>query len=181
MKLRSRRQNLRLEHIQSKQKTDLAKQKRPKKHKSLKRRISSYFKGSKDTVKKRSFSFSFSLNNRPGKTKGTRCRSCINLSGKPSSSIALDTREENRKICYDELNISRLMIQENIVEKSLEAIILEAKQELFNEESCTNEYVQMTVNLPIRQQQNCCNVFSPININSMNNHYEPMFAKTFLV
>ena len=85
------------------------------------------------------------------------------------------------KTNFDELNISRLMIQNNIVEKSLEAIILEAKQELFKEESCTNEYVKMTVNLRMPEHQNCCKVFSSISNNSMSDHYEPMFARSLLV
>ena len=54
---------------------------------------------------------------------------------------------DQKSVCpnFDEINISKLMLKHNLIEKSLDAIISEAKQELSKEEHCTNEYDVMDI------------------------------------
>ena len=158
-----------------------------KKYRSFRRKISSYFKDQSVNVKKRSFSFSFSKNSRPAKLNEPRFMSCVTLgvSRKYPERISTQTENVNRKMSLDELNISRLMMKNIMSEKSLEAIILEAKQELSNEDPSTNEYVNMVVNLVTNREQEQSKMSNNNNKNNNNNsihhHYEPMFARKIVI
>ena len=174
MKLRSRSQRIRGTRQISKRETEVCKQKTYNKSGSMLRKISSYFKDTSVTVKKRSFSFSFSMQSRPRKFPENRCVSCVelNISRNCTASISTINNNTNRKIVspeFDEITISKLMMKQNLVEKSLGAIILEAKQELTKEEHCMSEYVVMNV---ANYQQNYSSVES--------HHYEPMYGRKLL-
>ena len=172
MKLRSRSQRIRgTKHI-SKCETELFKQKPNKKSVSILRKISSYFKDSSGTVKKRSFSFSFSMQSRPKRFQENHFLSCVTLISRnhAASLSTMNNNSDHKSVCpnFEELNISKLMLKQNLVEMSLDAVILEAKEELSKEELCTNEYVAMDI---INNQQKC---------SLESHHYEPMYGRKLL-
>ena len=158
----------------SKCETEMCKQKTYRKSGSMLRKISSYFKDTSVTVKKRSFSFSFSMQSRPRKFQKNRFVSCValNISRNCAASLLTMNKNSDQKIVahkFDDIAISKLMMKQNLIEKSLDAIILEAKQELTEEEHCMSEYVVMNV---ANNQHNYSSVES--------HHYEPMFGRQLL-
>ena len=168
----SRSQRIRGTEHMPKCETELFKYKPNKKSGSILRRISSYFKDTSDTVKKRSFSILFSMQSRPKKFQKNRFLSCVTLNMSRNHAASLSAMNSDQKnVCpnFDEINISKLMLKQNLVEKSLDAIILEAKQELSKEKHCKNEYVVMDIT---NNQQKYTSVES--------HHYEPMNGRKLL-
>ena len=129
MELRSRSQRIGgTKHIY-KLKTELYKQKTHNESGSLLRKISSYFKDTSVTVKKRSFSISVSMRSRPMKFQENKFVSCgnLNISKNCAARLSAVNRNIDQKIDFpkfDEITISKLLLTQNFVEKSLDAIIL---------------------------------------------------------